>query len=201
MEMKRALLALLLPTLTLTSCETTHNAAVASFRVLDAPHQYIRRKLNLDENNNPIDSTTPAASTTTAATSTTAPEAPPPEQPFQQNPPPPAAPPPQVTSREVTQTSRQEERSSARSVPEPTATPRLGRSSGTTRPVAESTPASGTKTSSTEKTGFTYAKPVPGKPGYVFSPFDPNGGYVDVTGFAPGSKVKDPYSGKIFLVP
>jgi hypothetical protein len=45
------------------------------------------------------------------------------------------------------------------------------------------------------------AKAVPGKPGYVFSPYDPNGGYVDVSGFTPGSKVKDPYSGKIFLVP
>jgi hypothetical protein len=46
-----------------------------------------------------------------------------------------------------------------------------------------------------------YAKPVPGKPGYVFSPFDKNGGYVDVTGYSPGQKVKDPYTGKIFLVP
>jgi hypothetical protein len=45
------------------------------------------------------------------------------------------------------------------------------------------------------------AKKVPGKPGYVFSPFDPGGGYVDVTGYSPGQKVKDPYSGKIFLVP
>jgi hypothetical protein len=45
------------------------------------------------------------------------------------------------------------------------------------------------------------AKPVPGKPGYVFSPFDPSGGYVDVTGYTSGQKVKDPYSGKIFLVP
>ena len=45
------------------------------------------------------------------------------------------------------------------------------------------------------------AKPVPGKPGYVFSPFDPGGGYVDVTGYTSGQKVKDPYSGKIFLVP
>ena len=45
------------------------------------------------------------------------------------------------------------------------------------------------------------AKPVPGKPGYVYSPFDPSGGYVDVTGYTSGQKVKDPYSGKIFLVP
>ena len=28
-----------------------------------------------------------------------------------------------------------------------------------------------------------------------------HGGYVDVTGFSSGSKVKDPYSNRIFLVP
>jgi len=48
---------------------------------------------------------------------------------------------------------------------------------------------------------FPVAKPVPGKPGYVFSPYDPNGGYVDVSGYPSRSKVKDPYSQKIFLVP
>jgi hypothetical protein len=51
------------------------------------------------------------------------------------------------------------------------------------------------------QTQYPTAKPVPGKPGYVFSPFDPSGGYVDVTGYSSGQKVKDPYSGKIFLVP
>lgn len=48
---------------------------------------------------------------------------------------------------------------------------------------------------------FPVAKAVAGKPGYVYSPFDPSGGYVDVTGYTSGSKVKDPYSGKIFIVP
>jgi hypothetical protein len=47
---------------------------------------------------------------------------------------------------------------------------------------------------------FPTAKPVEGKPGYVYSPFDP-GKYVDVSGYPSGSKVKDPYSGKIFKVP
>jgi predicted small lipoprotein YifL len=46
-----------------------------------------------------------------------------------------------------------------------------------------------------------YGTPVPGKPGYVTSPHSPTAGYVDVRGFPPGSEVKDPYSGKIFLVP
>jgi hypothetical protein len=47
---------------------------------------------------------------------------------------------------------------------------------------------------------FPIAKPVPGKPGDVFSPFD-SSKYVDVSGYAPGSKVKDPYKQKIFIVP
>jgi hypothetical protein len=48
---------------------------------------------------------------------------------------------------------------------------------------------------------FPTGKAVPGKPGYVFSPFDKEGRYVDVSGFAPGTKVKDPWTDKIFLVP
>ncbi|MEI6350800.1 MAG: hypothetical protein WCP06_06815 [Verrucomicrobiota bacterium] len=46
-----------------------------------------------------------------------------------------------------------------------------------------------------------FAKPVPGRPGYVLSPYAPNSGYVDVSGLAPGSDAKDPYTGRIFRVP
>jgi hypothetical protein len=35
----------------------------------------------------------------------------------------------------------------------------------------------------------------------VTSPYVPEGSYVDVSGFAPGTAVKDPYTRKIFLVP
>jgi hypothetical protein len=54
---------------------------------------------------------------------------------------------------------------------------------------------------SSTKLEFPTAKPVPGKPGYVFSPFDTSGRYVDVTGYTSGSKVKDPWTDKIFIVP
>ncbi len=48
---------------------------------------------------------------------------------------------------------------------------------------------------------LSYGTPVPGKAGFVTSPHAPYAGYVDVRGFPPNTEVKDPYSGKIFLVP
>jgi len=51
------------------------------------------------------------------------------------------------------------------------------------------------------KTALLYGTPEPGKPDLVISPFAPESGYVDVTGFPPGSEVEDPYTGKIFLTP
>ena len=52
------------------------------------------------------------------------------------------------------------------------------------------------------KAGLPYGIPVPGRKGMVTSPYTPEDEkYVDVTGFASGSVVKDPYTGKFFLVP
>jgi hypothetical protein len=48
---------------------------------------------------------------------------------------------------------------------------------------------------------YPYATPVPGKSGFVVSPYAPQSGYVDVRGFPPGTEVKDPYTQKVFLVP
>ncbi len=46
-----------------------------------------------------------------------------------------------------------------------------------------------------------YGIKVPNKPGFVYSPYDKTAGIVDVTGFATGTKVKCPYTSKVFLVP
>ena len=46
-----------------------------------------------------------------------------------------------------------------------------------------------------------YGIPVPGQKGMVTSPYLPEGNYIDVSAFAPGSAVRDPYTGKIFRVP
>jgi hypothetical protein len=52
------------------------------------------------------------------------------------------------------------------------------------------------------KAGLPYGIPVPGRKGMVTSPYTPEEAkYVDVTGFASGSVIKDPYTGKFFLVP
>jgi LysM repeat protein len=54
---------------------------------------------------------------------------------------------------------------------------------------------------SASATQFPVAKAVPGRPGLVFNPFNTSGAYIDVSGYAPGSKVKDPDSKQIFVVP
>ena len=52
------------------------------------------------------------------------------------------------------------------------------------------------------KAGLPYGIPVPGRKGMVTSPYTPEDEkYIDVTDFASGSVVRDPYTGKFFLVP
>ena len=79
------------------------------------------------------------------------------------------------------------------------------RSSGTSvtsrKEAAQSSTSVSSSLASAPSTAFPTGKSVPGKPGYVFSPFDKEGRYVDVSGFPSGTKVKDPWTDKIFLVP
>ena len=152
-------------------CRTAENVASTSAAVVTAPAHFVRNKLRGDDQ------------PTTETTETTVYQG----QPVETMPPQATATPfrsPRTvtTSTGTSPASPQEEtRPSTALMPRPSATPR--------------------SSSSNSAAQFPVAKPVPGKPGYVFSPYDPNGGYVDVTGYQSGSKVKDPYSQKIFLVP
>ena len=76
---------------------------------------------------------------------------------------------------------------------EPVATPEKGVEFVPTikEPVVETSKPTG---------NYPWGTPVPGKTGLVASPYS-NQGYVDVKGMIPGSMAKDPYTGKIFLVP
>ena len=76
-----------------------------------------------------------------------------------------------------------------------------GGTSGTSRKEAAQSSTSASSRAASSQAQFPTAKAVPDKPGYVFSPFDTDKRYVDVSGYAPGTKVKDPWTDKIFIVP
>ena len=88
-----------------------------------------------------------------------------------------------------------------RPLPPPTPTPRTGSRKKGSAAATPKPNAAKTTASAKSKSPFPVAKPVPGKPGLVFNPFKSNGSYIDVSGYAPGSKVKDPDTQKIFVVP
>jgi len=85
--------------------------------------------------------------------------------------------------------------------------PRVQNPSATTAPRVNHKETSQAKTrpspshAASAQLEFPTAKLVPGKAGYVLSPFDASGRYVDVSGYTSGSKVKDPWTDKIFIVP
>ena len=174
--------ALLLATVLLAGCGTTRNVAVSSYhvtrdvavgsyRVATAPVHYALRR----------HSNEPTMVGTTDAIESDVTEPGHPARVTQ------AASVPQ--HRPQTDTARTEKK--------PRTVPRVGRTE-TTEPEPQPPPAAQT---SSAGSAFPTAKAVPGKPGYVFSPFDSSGRYVDVSGYAPGTKVKDPWTDKIFVVP
>ena len=161
---------LVLTSIALTGCGTAKKAAVTSFRVIDAPARYVRDRID------PPETTTTTTTTTTDVVT--------PGHPITAPAPATTRPPQRVTT----------------TAPSGASTP------GTQRPAG---PAAGGSTRSAPSGGsrdvrptidFPTARPVPGRPGYVYS-LDPNGGIVDVNGYKSGDKAKDPYTKKIFIVP
>ncbi len=161
---------LLASALVLTGCRTVHDVAVTSFHVIDAPAKFVRDRVDQDQ----------TTTTTTTVSDVTTPGAPV------------ASPPPRVVHREAST-----HRSSAST--QETSRPPNDVTSTTSRKVSSS-PTPSARQSSTTTPQFPTAKPVPGKPGYVYS-IDPKGGIIDVTGYKSGDKAKDPYTKQIFIVP
>lgn len=113
-----------------------------------------------------------------------------------------AEPPPQSAPPQTTKSSRATRRSASRAAP--SAAP--GANAEPSQAPKEESVASVRHLSTAEiekiKAGLPYGAPVPGRKGMVTSPYTPEDGkYIDVTGFSSGSIVKDPYTGKFFLVP
>ena len=174
--------AMVLGAILLSGCGTTHNvavssyhvtrdAAVGSYRVATAPVHYALRR----HNNEPT-----MVGTTDAIESDVT-------QPGHR------APSTQVASAPQ----RRPKADTARTEKKPRTAPRVAQ---TENAEAEPKPSSPAQPSSAPG-AFPTAKAVPDKPGYVFSPFDSSGRYVDVSGYTPGTKVKDPWTDKIFIVP
>jgi hypothetical protein len=124
-------------------------------------------------------------------------------KPLQSPPPPP--PPPQTTRPQPANTPHATRRRTSRAEPAAAATPpAVGQPSPP--PKEEGLTGSVRLVSAADiekaKAGLPYGIPVPGRKGMVTSPYLPEENkYIDVTGFASGSAVKDPYTEKFFLVP
>ncbi len=171
--MRIAVWILILSSVIFTGCRTAKKVAVTSFRVVDAPARYIRERIDSGEQG----TTTTTTTTVTGPSDVTNPGYVP-----QPGPPPPVRPNVAPTTRPTTGSA----------------------AAASTRPIVQPTPAATPRRSaaapSPAATEFPVARPVPGRPGYVYS-LDPNGGMIDVTGYKPGDKAKDPYTKQIFVVP
>ena len=112
---------------------------------------------------------------------------------------------PQSTRPQPTKTPHATRRPTSRAAPAAAATsPAVAQPSNSPKEEESTSTVQGVSAADLEKAkaGLPYGIPVPGRKVMVTSPYTPDEGkYVDVTGFASGSIVKDPYTGKFFLVP
>ena len=172
--------ALIFATVFLVGCEATHNVAVTSYHVTRGvavgSYRVATAPVHYALKRHPDNSSTMTETTSSDVTT--------PGQP--------------VPAREMA-TAQRRPQTVAERTPNGSSTvpPRV---SHTERSQAKTKPSPSARASSAQLE-FPTAKSVPDKPGYVVSPFDASGRYVDVSGYASGSKVKDPWTDKIFIVP
>jgi hypothetical protein len=165
---------LILSAVVFTSCTTAKHAAVTTFHVIDTPARYVRDRIDPPEGTSTTTTTTQTTGTSDVVT----------------------------PGRPVTPTTTQRSVATGESKP-PTPTDTASsttRSSQTASTMTQPKPSATPRPSQSAPPQFPTAKPVPGKPGFVYS-LDSNGGMVDVTGYKSGDKAKDPYTHQIFVVP
>lgn len=113
--------------------------------------------------------------------------------------------PPQSTRAQPTKTPHATRRPTSRAASAAAATsPAVGQPSHPSKEEEVTGPVRGVSAAdmAKAKAGLPFGIPVPGRKGMVSSPYLPEEDkYIDVSGFATGSIVKDPYTGKFFLVP
>jgi hypothetical protein len=107
---------------------------------------------------------------------------------------------PQQTRKTTRTWRRPTSRESTAAEPSPTAPEQPAKPQKEEKPAATLLPASAAPAEK-EKGDLPYGIPVPDRKGMVTSPYLPEGNYIDVSAFAAGSAVKDPYTGKLFRVP
>lgn len=153
--------------------EVARNAAVTTFRVIDAPANYVRRKIDEQEGET---TTTTTRTTSEAAVGTS--DVVNPGRPL----------PPRSQGGPGVQSN-----TGNTAVAGATSRPPRRDTANVTPPTPRTTPAAAPEQ-------FPTARPVPDKPGFVYS-VDPKGGIIDVTGYKSGDRAKDPYTKQIFIVP
>jgi hypothetical protein len=84
--------------------------------------------------------------------------------------------------------------------PATSTTPAVAASSTSPKNIATIKPTPSVLRSPTSDSTLPYGKPIPGKPGFVSSPYDPKF-IIDVRGFPPGTLVNDPNTNKPFRIP
>lgn len=133
-------------------------------------------------------STQAVASSSTPAPAPSQPALPKP-QPEQPKPQAPATPPPSVPTKVAANTAP---------APTPPPAPQVKPSPAPTTPAPSAPPPAPKPAAANE---LPFGSPIPGRPGFVNSPYAAKHQLVDVTGLPTGMEVKCPYTGKLFRVP
>lgn len=109
--------------------------------------------------------------------------------------------PPKTKSKKTKNSGAKNENNAGATPPEMTPSPTPDATPVPTPTPLEIRPATGAPPDRRRSRDLPYAVRVPNRPGLVTSPYAPDQGYVDVSGFPSSIEVMDPFTGKVFLTP